>query len=79
MTVNRVALYSRVSTHHGQDPDLQLRELREYTASRGLTIVQEYTDVGFSGSKDSRPALNQLIRIPVKRAKACDGGGHELR
>src|ERR1700682_1045198 len=67
MTSNRVALYSRVSTHHGQDPELQLRELREYTAARGLTIVQEYTDVGFSGSKDSRPALNQLMAAARRR------------
>src|ERR1700674_1221557 len=67
MTTNRVAVYSRVSTNHGQDPELQLRELREYTASRGLTVVQEYTDVGFSGSKDSRPALNQLMTDARRR------------
>jgi DNA invertase Pin-like site-specific DNA recombinase len=67
MTANRVALYSRVSTHHGQDPELQLRELREYAEARGLTIVQEYTDVGFSGSKDSRPALNQLMADARRR------------
>jgi DNA invertase Pin-like site-specific DNA recombinase len=67
MTTNRVAVYSRVSTHHGQDPELQLRELREYTASRGLTIVQEYTDVGYSGSKESRPALNQLMADARRR------------
>jgi DNA invertase Pin-like site-specific DNA recombinase len=60
-TPNRVALYSRVSTTHGQDPELQLRELREYAASRGWTIIREYTDLGISGSKDSRPALNQLM------------------
>jgi DNA invertase Pin-like site-specific DNA recombinase len=67
MTANRVALYSRVSTHHGQDPELQLRELREYAQARGLTIIQEYTDVGFSGSKDSRPALNQLMADARRR------------
>jgi len=67
MTANRVAVYSRVSTNHGQDPELQLRELREYAASRGLTIIQEYTDVGFSGSKDSRPALNQLMADASRR------------
>ena len=67
MTTNRVAVYSRVSTHHGQDPELQLRELREYTASRGMTIVQEYTDVGYSGSKESRPALNQLMADARRR------------
>jgi DNA invertase Pin-like site-specific DNA recombinase len=61
MGQHRVALYSRVSTTHGQDPELQLRELREYAASRGLKIVQEYIDHGVSGSKDSRPALNRLM------------------
>src|ERR1700675_3330592 len=67
MTTNRVAVYSRVSTNHGQDPELQLRELREYCASRGLIIVQEYTDVGYSGSKESRPALNQLMADARRR------------
>jgi DNA invertase Pin-like site-specific DNA recombinase len=61
MAQHRVVLYARVSTNHGQDPELQLRELREYAASRGWKIVQEYTDQGISGSKDSRPALDRLM------------------
>ena len=33
----RAALYGRVSTtDKGQDPELQLRPLREYCAARGL-------------------------------------------
>jgi DNA invertase Pin-like site-specific DNA recombinase len=63
----RVALYSRVSTNHGQDPELQLRELRHYVASRGWTILQEYTDIGVTGSKDSRPALNRLMADACRR------------
>ena len=56
----RVALYARVSTSNGQqDPEMQLRELRQYAERREFQIVKEYTDSG-SGSKDSRPALNQL-------------------
>ena len=66
-TPARVALYSRVSTLHGQDPELQLRELRDYAVSRGWTIVQEYCDRGVSGSKDSRPALNQLMADACRR------------
>ena len=46
----RVALYARVSTFAGQDPEMQLRELREYCQRRGLQIVQEYVDKGISGS-----------------------------
>jgi DNA invertase Pin-like site-specific DNA recombinase len=60
--IRQVALYARVSTLHGQqDPEMQLSELREYAGRRGLTIYQEYVDQGVSGSKESRPALNQLI------------------
>jgi DNA invertase Pin-like site-specific DNA recombinase len=57
-----VALYARVSTlDRGQDPEMQLRELREYCIRRGFTIVGEYTDTGVSGSKESRPQLNRLM------------------
>jgi DNA invertase Pin-like site-specific DNA recombinase len=57
----RIALYARVSTSNGhQDPEMQLRELREYAERRDLTIVGEYVD-RMTGSKDSRPALNRLM------------------
>jgi DNA invertase Pin-like site-specific DNA recombinase len=58
----RVALYARVSTSNGhQDPEMQLRELREFVERRGWQIIGEYVDKGISGSKDSRPALNRLV------------------
>jgi len=67
MSQNRVALYARVSTSNGQqDPEMQLRELREYAKHRGLIIVGEYVD-RMSGSKDSRPALNQLMTDASRR------------
>ncbi len=59
--MNRLAIYARVSTSNGsQDPEMQLRELREYAERRGLQIVEEYVD-SVSGSKESRPALNRLM------------------
>jgi DNA invertase Pin-like site-specific DNA recombinase len=64
----RTALYARVSTSDkGQDPEMQLRELREYCERRGLSITGEYVDVGISGSKDSRPELNRLMLDAAKR------------
>lgn len=58
----RVGLYARVSTaDKGQDPQMQLRELREYCQRRGWDISTEYVDVGVSGAKDSRPRLNELM------------------
>lgn len=57
----RVALYARVSTLNGQNPETQLIELREYASRRGWEIAGEYVDAGVSGSKDSRPSLNRLM------------------
>src|SRR5205823_2021763 len=36
--------------------------LREYASHRGCEIVEEYPDTGISGSKDSRPALDKLMK-----------------
>ncbi len=64
----RIALYARVSTSGGhQDPEMQLRELREYADRRRWEIFETYTDAGFSGSKDSRPALNRLMADACSR------------
>jgi DNA invertase Pin-like site-specific DNA recombinase len=64
----RVALYARVSTlNHGQDVNMQLRELREYCQRRAWDIAGEYIDLGVSGAKDSRPELNRLMADAHKR------------
>jgi DNA invertase Pin-like site-specific DNA recombinase len=57
----RVALYARVNTLNGQNPETQLLELRENAARRGWETVGEYVDAGVSGSKDSSPGLNRLM------------------
>jgi len=64
----KIALYARVSTtDKGQDPQMQLRELREYCERRKLDIVGEYIDNGISGSKESRPELNRLMADANRR------------
>jgi resolvase-like protein len=63
----RVALYARVSTLNNQDPEMQLTELREYSGRRGWQIVEEFTDQGVSGCRESRPALNRLILTRSKK------------
>jgi DNA invertase Pin-like site-specific DNA recombinase len=56
----RVAIYLRVSTVE-QETDLQESELREYCERRGWEPIL-YRDKGQSGAKESRPALNDLLR-----------------
>ena len=58
--MKRAAIYARVSTN-GQNPDMQLTELRAYCQNRGWEIVGQFVDTGISGSKDRRPALDQLM------------------
>src|SRR5271165_6448307 len=67
ITITRVPLYARVSTLNGQDPEMQLSELREYASRRGWSITREYVDSGVSGSKESRPELNQLMADAHRR------------
>ena len=62
----RVALYARVSTKD-QDCELQLDELRRMAEVRQVIVVNEYVDRGVSGTKDRRPALDQLMKHARRR------------
>ena len=65
--VQVAAIYARVSTNNGQDPEMQLRELREYCQRRGWEIIHEYVDVGISGTKEKRPQLDKLLADAHRR------------
>jgi DNA invertase Pin-like site-specific DNA recombinase len=61
--MKRAALYMRISTkNHGQTTDTQALALQEYVQHRGFQVIEEYRDEGISGSKDSRPALDRLMK-----------------
>lgn len=62
----KIALYARVSTTD-QSCDMQLHELRQYTAKRGWQVIQEYVDTGFSGAQASRPQLDRLLADARRR------------
>src|SRR5579871_3173991 len=79
----RVGIYARVSTND-QTCENQLLELRRYVEARGWAAA-EYVDTGVSGSKDRRPALDQLtsdVRRHKVQAVVCwrlDRLGRNLR
>src|SRR6516165_7746871 len=61
----RVAIYARVSTDDkGQDPENQLRELRQWCD--GHTIVREYVDRE-SGRTSKRAMFSELFEDAAKR------------
>jgi len=64
--MKKVAVYGRVSTKD-QNPESQLLDLRKYVKLRGWEIYQEYVDRGVSGAKESRPALDNLMKDARKR------------
>ena len=77
----RAALYARVSTHErtdnrsGQDPETQLRQLREYAMRRAFEVVGEYVDIA-SGRSEDRPEYKRLLRDARRRRleAACSSG-----
>jgi DNA invertase Pin-like site-specific DNA recombinase len=62
------------SSHHeagghqfrGQDPEVQLLELRAWCVAQKHTIIREYVDRGVSGTKASRPQLDELMADATK-------------
>ncbi len=62
----RIALYSRVSTAD-QHPEIQLDALRAYAEARSLKVTEVYVDVGVSGAKSKRPALDRLRADAMRR------------
>jgi len=63
----RAALYARVSTNAGQNPEMQLKELREYCSRRGWEISGEFVDTGISGSRERRPELDRMLAACRRR------------
>ncbi len=62
----RVAIYVRVSTKD-QSVDMQLNDLERYSQERGLSVFKVYKDNDVSGTKETRPALDELMNDAKKR------------
>ncbi len=63
----RVAIYARVSTDEGkQNPETQLRQLREYAKLRKFKISDEYIDFA-SGRSNQRTNYKRLFDAVRKR------------
>ena len=50
----------------GQDPETQLRLLREYAGRRGFEVAGEFVDFA-SGTRNDRPSYKRLLEAVRKR------------
>src|SRR4051795_5286733 len=65
--MKRAAIYARVSTiDRGQDPETQLRQLREYAERRGFPIAFEFVD-HTSGAKTDRVQYRTMLDAARRR------------
>jgi DNA invertase Pin-like site-specific DNA recombinase len=65
--MRRAAIYARVSTVDGrQDPETQLRQLREYAERRGFPVEREYVDHA-SGSRNDREQYRAMLEAARRR------------
>src|SRR5688572_22741103 len=65
--MRRAAIYARVSTVDGrQDPETQLRQLREYAERRCFALTDEYVDYA-SGSRNDRERYRAMLEAARKR------------
>jgi DNA invertase Pin-like site-specific DNA recombinase len=67
MKVKRAAVYARVSTGE-QNTEVQERSLRDYVSRRGWQLHKIYRDKGISGTKVSRPALDEMMKDCRRRS-----------
>lgn len=62
----RAVRYIRVS-RQDQRPELQADETGEFIERRGWTLADTFLDQGISGTKDRRPALDELMAAAKRR------------
>jgi len=67
----KTAIYIRVSTKTKQDTETQLQPLKEYAERNKLGVHKIYTDIGESGSKESRPQFDLMINDIRKNKIKC--------
>ena len=65
----RAAVYARYSSHNQTEQSIegQLRDAYSFAERNGITIVAEYVDRAISGTTDSRPQFQKMIRDAEKR------------
>ena len=65
------AIYYRISTADKQDVGMQQKAVRDYCKREDIEIYKEYSDIGQSGSKESRPLFDLMLQDMRARKFNC--------
>ncbi len=65
------AIYYRISTADKQSIGMQQKAVRDYCNREQIKIFKEYSDIGQSGSKESRPNFDIMLRDMRARKFDC--------
>lgn len=57
----KATAYYRISTRDKQDIAMQQKAVRDYCQREGIELIQEYSDIGQSGKKESRPQFDIML------------------
>jgi DNA invertase Pin-like site-specific DNA recombinase len=63
----RAQIQGRLLLSDAEKATLAEHELRQYAKYRNWTVQRVYTDHGFSGASEKRPALDELLRDTRKK------------
>lgn len=57
----KAVTYYRISTRDKQDISMQQKAVRDYCQREHIDIIKEYSDIGQSGKKESRPQFDLML------------------
>ena len=57
----KAGIYYRISTRDKQSVAMQKKAVKDYCKRENIKIFKEYSDVGVSGKKESRPEFDKLL------------------
>jgi len=60
----KIAIYARTSTDKDQNPETQVRSVKKFLENmeEKFTVVNTYIDEAISGSKESRPQFDKMLK-----------------
>lgn len=57
----KAVAYYRISTRDKQDIGMQEKAVRDYCERENIELIKEYSDIGESGKKESRPKFDLML------------------